>query len=460
VLPGFSPISVDRHDPITISDGAAKRMLGETPPVAEKTLRQVRGFVLRWCKQYLRPILKRPDFEEWLLGTSYNEKRKEELRQAMILNHGMPPPKKVRCKVKSFVKLEAYDQYKHARLINSRHDRFKVWCGPFFKAIEEQLYHTNGPIKFIKTVPVEDRPALIAALPKGLGCYSTDFTAYEKHFTAEVMHNIEFVLYRYMMPFLSREELNVLFSTLAGRNEISSRSGFRANVEARRMSGEMCTSLGNGFTNMILASYIADQKGGVVHGFVEGDDGLFVSNIKLTAEDYKKLGFEIKIKEEPDPCSASFCGLVFAESGQIIRDPRKFLMKFGWSHSCIQAGKKVHLELLRAKALSTLSETPHCPIVSAVAMAALDDTVGCNARFVEDGYHLNKPKSVVRPQPAHDTRVLFERLYHISVEDQLLIEDLISKRKLDEAAMLLGAPSLHYETRFVAPRPVSNTVWP
>jgi len=374
------------------------------------------------------------------------------LREAWEANHGLPPPRSVRRKVKSFVKLEAYEVYKHARLINSRSDRFKVWCGPFFKAIEDQVYNTTGPIRFIKHIPMDERPAAIAALPKGLRCYSTDFTSFEKHFTAEVMESIEFVLYKYMLPFLSEEELHILLSTLSGTNHLSSRTGFRAKVKARRMSGEMCTSLGNGFTNLILATYLANQAGGVISGFVEGDDGLFVTDVELTPQGYADCGFEIKIKEEPDPCSASFCGLVFSQSGQIIRDPRKFVSKFGWSHSCLYAGEKVHRELLRAKALSACYETPHCPIVGVVARKALQETQGSKARFVEDGYHSVVGCEIPDFDPSPDTRVLFERLYHISVASQLHIEDLISCGKIEEAALLMS-PDYHYTTRYVAPRP-------
>jgi hypothetical protein len=399
----------------------------------------------------------RPNFEEWLDSTDYNTARKAELRLANELNAGQPPPRHVCRKVKNFIKLEEYPNYKHARLINSRHDRFKAWSGPFFKKIEEQIYDVESNIRFIKHIPVQDRPALLRALPKGMRCYSTDFTAYEKHFTAELMHHCELILYEYMLPCLGPQGMHCLKQTLTGINHISSRNGFSAKVKARRMSGEMCTSLGNGFTNMMLALYLAEKKGGVIHGFVEGDDGIFVTNVELSAEDYKELGFEIKIVSEASPCEASFCGMIFADSGEIIRNPREFVSKFAWTGSCLEGGIKVKRELLRAKALSACYETPQCPIVGAIARYALQETRGVKPRFVYDGYHkvtdvIRDERNVAAFKPSSDTRVLFERKFHISIADQLNIERLCSQGKFDVAAQLMPPPAdvLHYVTRYVA----------
>lgn len=424
--------------------------------MSRSTLLGLRQCALRWCKRFLTPVLRRPSFSEWLDSTSFNEKRKEELRTAEAANRGSMPPLSVCRKVKNFIKHECYPEYKHARLINSRCDRFKVWCGPLFKAIEERVYDTAGPIRFIKHVPVVDRPALISALPKGMRCYSTDFTSFEKHFTADVMENIEMVLYDYMLPFLSKAERGQLHAVLTGVNEVRCRSGFRAKVKARRMSGEMCTSLGNGFTNLIIATYLAEQKGGYICGFVEGDDGLFCSTVDLSSSDYAACGFDAKVKVEADPCSASFCGMIFSDSGEIIRDPRQFFCKFSWTANYITAGLAVKKQLLRAKALSTVYETPQCPIVGALARRALQLTSGCNARFEEDGYHDTRliPRDVIglaKFHPSDDTRMLFAHKFGIGVSAQLYIEDLIMRGDMEGVVALMPPPAviLHYFTRYV-----------
>jgi hypothetical protein len=204
------------------------------------------------------------------------------------------------------------------------------------------------------------------------------------------------------------------------------------------MSGDMCTSLGNGFSNLMLAKFLVSRKGGTLEGFVEGDDGLFSTDVHLSAEDYEKLGFTIKIEEVDDPCHASFCGMVFSGSGEIIREPRRFMMGFGWTQSFINAGPHIMDELLRAKALSAVYETPQCPIVGAFARYALDHTGHVHPRFVRDGYHvLPDVLSVPFYSPKPDTRLLFEHLYGVSVETQLEIEAAVGAGDFARVAVLL-----------------------
>lgn len=410
-------------------------------------------FVRQWCEKNLVPITERPDFEEWLASTEYTIHRKDELRQAFIDNNFHFPPPAVACKVKNFVKLETYPEYKHARWINSRCDRFKVFCGPFFKKIEEQVYETSDTVRFIKHIPVDERPESLMQIPEGLRYYGTDYTSFEKHFSKEIMETIEFVLYDYMLEFLTHAEKKCLFDTLSGYNKLKSRLGFQARVKARRMSGEMCTSLGNGFTNMMLALFLAHEKNGHIYGYVEGDDGIFGTDFEMTPEDYKRLGFEIKIKSYENVGDASFCGMIFSSSGQIIRDPVNFLMKFGWSSSAIGCSHRVAQELLRAKALSAAYETPHCPVVGAAVRFALNKTEGYAPRFVSDGFH-KVPRDVINVplfNPSSSTRLQFERLFKVSIADQLVIEDKLMAGDFDVAHLLsLNMDGLHYETRYVA----------
>jgi len=422
--------------------------------VKSEVLDDLKNFVYNYVKTHYEPIIVRPDFEEWLDGTDNPQHRKDELRRAHEENQGQLPPEHACQRVKNFIKLEDYPFYKHARWINSRSDRFKVFCGPFFKKIEEVVYAAEGDVKFIKHIPVADRPKVLESIPKGMSYYGTDFTSFEKHFTKEIMQAIEFVLYDYMLPCMTKLEKECLFNTLSGYNRLKSRLGFKAVVKARRMSGEMCTSLGNGFTNMMLALYLAHIKNGHIYGYVEGDDGIFATDFPLLAEDYKKLGFEIKIISHERISDASFCGMIFADAGEIIRCPVAFLSKFGWTSTDLGAGENVKLGLLRAKALSACYETPQCPIVGVVARYALSKTEGVAARFVYDGYHKPIPRDSLNLQPfqpKEETRVLFSRIFHVSVDTQLLIESMINKGDFDVSRLLpLSRDGLHYTTRYVA----------
>jgi hypothetical protein len=378
------------------------------------------------------------DFEEWLSSTSYNDARKNELRFANEQLRGGLPTRKLASHIDTFVKTEFYPTLKHARMINSRHDAFKVWSGPRFKAIEEVIYDLPW---FIKHVPVPMRPFKIMDLRKS-GChyYATDFTAFESHFIPKLMNICECELYRWCLA--NERDAGFLCSILMGPNRMRTRTHVFATCRGRRMSGDMCTSLGNGFTNLMLAMFLVSEKHGSMQGYVEGDDGIFASTVPLTSSDYEKMGFTIKIEEVADPCSASFCGLIFADGGQIVRDPYKFLQGFGWTSSFINAGSRIMDELLRAKALSCVYETPQCPIVGALARAALKRTEHVHPRFVQDGYHDVLPDVVDIPAfaPSMATRELFSVLYGISIQHQLLLERALSSGNMQRVASLLPPP--------------------
>jgi hypothetical protein len=424
---------MDSNDPTTVSCAFKQRLFRDTPKIDSKELLSFARFVGKYVRSHydrVEPL----GFEEWLEGTSYNEQRKEQLRKIRSDDEFCRPTIK-RCQhIDTFVKTESYPEYKHARMINSRCDSFKVWSGPWFKAIEKMVYADHH---FIKHVPVKDRPALINGLKQaGLHYFETDYTSFEASFAPSLMRACECQLYSHAMGYT--EDSKFLNAVITGPNKMRTRSGCKATVRGRRMSGDMCTSLGNGFTNLMLALYFADKHGLVLDGYVEGDDGIFATKDVLRSADFAKLGFNIKIKEVDDPCCASFCGMVFSDSGEIIREPRDFLANFAWTSSFINGSDKLMQQLLRAKALSCVYETPQCPIVGALARIALHNTTGVVPRFVSDGYHVpHDVRNVPEFCPSNQTRELFEHLYGISVDAQLLIEDLITKEDMDGVASAL-----------------------
>lgn len=434
---GFAPICLDSSDPQTVDDAFKARLLRDIPKHDPEFLALFKRFVER--EVALLPVVdpSKVDFEEWVTSReSYNEERIQQLREAHYALKGGPPTRRQCSHIDSFVKTEAYPMFKHARMINSRSDPFKAWAGPWVSAVE-QIVYTHYP-NFIKHVPVPDRPAAVLSLKQaGRTYYQSDFTAFESHFTPDMMEACENVLLRHCLQKWDGAEL--VCKTNRGRNRCRTRSGVSAQLEGRRMSGDLWTSLGNGFTNLMLAKFLASLDGAELYGFVEGDDGLFATSANLTAEAYARLGFTIKLDIVKDPCKASFCGMIFAESGQIIRDPRKFLATFGWTHSFIQAGGKIMDELLLAKALSTLVESGQCPIVGVLARCAYERTKHLNPRFVLDGYHSTTTHNHAPPkfEPALDTRLLFEEVFGVSVEVQVAIENLIEANKLDQVCALL-----------------------
>jgi len=473
-IPGFAPICCDTNDPETQADGMRKRLMRDLPVPDPIILQDFAAFVRAWLIKHVDKAPCRMTLEEWLDQTNYSEGRKAEIRAASELCRGGRPNRHEAMKVKSFGKTESYAVYKFLRWINSRSDKVKAWFGPLMKSVESIIYKLRW---FIKHVSVPDRPGKLSGLARsGLRYFLSDFTAFESHFTPEIMNSCEMLLYRHVLGFMTEDEADFMQSVLTGQNRLRTRQGVFATVKGRRMSGDMCTSIGNGFTNLMLAMYLANKKGvdpDDFLGYVEGDDGIFALPIELNAEDYKPLGWTIKIREVEHPCTmiplrkepedpaegmyfSAFCGIVCSEDGDILRDPRSFLANFGWTSSCVHAGDKVLKELQRAKALSAVYETPNCPIVGALARKALELTRGCVARFVDDGFHYvprDEGKVLAKVgalNPSLATRELFSRLFGISPEVQVMIEERFAHGNFN--VMDLVAPNsdtLHYEARFV-----------
>lgn len=226
---------------------------------------------------------------------------------------------------------------------------------------------------------------------------------------------------------------------LVGTNRLRTRRGMTAEVQGRRMSGDMCTSLGNGFTNLMVFLFICEEYKMSGLGFVEGDDGIFAVQGELRAEMFAALGFTVDIKEIQSPGDGHFCGMQFSSDYTLVKDARDVMRKFGWTHSNIHAGDKVMKELLRAKALSLAYELPDCPIVWAIAKRALADTAGSEPRFVYDGYHMPPPAQINLDfgHPSDCARRYYESRYGVSVAEQLRIEEAILAGSHD---MLLSPP--------------------
>lgn len=435
---GYCPPHPDANDFRTMASGVMKRFARKTPTPDPLVLRDFREFVKKRIGEILKPLAPDYDisFEAWLVKCPYPEWRKAELREMWEENYGIL--KQQHFSVKSFMKDETYPEFKHARGINARHDMFKCWIGRFFKAIEEQLYEYPA---FIKHVPVPDRPDYIMEMMHTLGgkYVATDYTAYESHFTKELM-SIEFELYRYMTQYLPEHDKFMLLcnKVLAGVNHCQYKF-FTVDLEATRMSGEMNTSLGNGFMNLMAFEYCCHVKGTQCVGVVEGDDGLFrIDGPAPTAEDFERIGFTIKIEYHDTLQEASFCGIIFDEDDRInITDPADVLLNFGWAGTRYTKCGDVRLkELLRAKSLSYLYQYSGCPVIQSLANYGLRMTKHIDLnRYLSKSRNISTymreqylemmrdfSKIVSKPVPLR-TRQLVEKKFGITVEMQISLEE-------------------------------------
>lgn len=460
---GVSMPIPDLQNANTALEGALYRFLRDIPN-SKKPNKHFRRFVKLWVRHNLTPIEHSEDlsFESWIKTTPYSDTRKQELRRVHteIMESG-----KYKTEVKAFLKDEFYLDYKHARCINSRHDDCKVLLGPYFQAITEKLFDIGTIPWFIKKVPLPERPDYIYDMMYEPGRYyvCTDYTSYESSFTKTRQYDCERILYTEMLrnhP-LKHHFIDLYDNGLIGTNNIKFK-WFKLSVEAKRMSGEMNTSLGNGFSNLMFFLYIAKRLNLLnPRGVVEGDDGLFTFDSSISIDkissamktEFVKLGLDIKIDVHQKLSHASFCGMIFDDSDRtIIGNPLKIISSFGWTSAKYLAARlTIKNMLLRSKALSMAYQYPRCPLITELARSMLRLTLKCDVlTFLQkhatsflDSYHLEIVRDAARldhdgklilGEPGLNTRALFDELYGITIPEQLHIENYF--RNLDSLDQL------------------------
>jgi len=237
---------------------------------------------------------------------------------------------------------------------------------------------------------------------------STDHTAFEAAMVPEVMRSYELPVYRHILSCLQggSDMADILDAILAGENKCEFGHGptrIKVKLLGTRMSGDVCTSVGNGITNYLGAKYeycvvnnTWDEPDYGITGVVEGDDGLFVAQgIPPTPEQFKDAGFIVKMTEAKDLGHAGFLKLYWDRSnmdetllheiegktrseirpfidGRIchVLDCRSNICKCGWTMAQQKNGNDFALAKLRmAKAMSLVMESGDSPILKAFSVA-------------------------------------------------------------------------------------------
>jgi len=434
-VPGVALPHVDPNDTDTVLDGIRKRFACKMPDMEMALQIKFHKFVRAWIRKNLKPLKADSDVsvETWLKSTNYPQWRREELLKKYLKIQD--PLDKRWADVKSFIKDEVYPDYKHAKAINSRTDEYKTLVGPIFRLIEKQLFALPY---FIKKIPVRDRPQHIIDrhYKPGAKYFATDFTAFEAHHKYYLYLICSFELYTYMaMDLPSGPQWLRLISYMLGTNKCVFKV-LIAFIKATKMSGEMDTSLCNGFTNLMLMLFMFfEETGEEVEPSVEGDDGITDFFTSPPSEDLiRRMGLKLKAEVHEQLETASFCGMVFDFKDRgIVADPLAELATFGWTTARYQrSGQKRHMELLRAKAYSLIYQYPACPILVSLGLYGLRVTEGYRMRApITNEYERSmwnemmnfiREKGLPAVPPQDNTRRLVERLYNVSIDDQKKIE--------------------------------------
>lgn len=349
-----------------------------------------------------------------------------------------------------FEKDEWYPEYKIPRGIHPEPEVVKCIMGRLFKSIELVVYALTK--YFVKHVPVLQRPAHIMSTLRVAGnvYLQTDFKSFEAGFWPALMHRIEFHMYRFMLRNNPRELaiMNAYEKIRCGWCLVKYKD-VQCRVKGRRLSGQMCTSLGNTWTNFVMLTFMM-AKAGVrfddMRVACEGDDGLAsvspnVAGFMARSKIPEQCGMKMTMETSRELSEASFCGINFDEQDLVnITDPWPKVADFGWvSGAHVTCNKQKLLALGRAKAMSLAYQYYRCPILFALARYGLRVTVEAKSRvhkmltdspflneyerplYLQAEEFLNKGIDFKASIPLR-TRFLMERTYGVSVAQQQAIE--------------------------------------
>lgn len=332
-----------------------------------------------------------------------------------------------------------YPVPKYPRIINARKDAFKTRTGPIFKRIEQELFKLKW---FAKYIPVDQRARYICNIIRQVGAriIVTDYTSWEALLLPAVMFQCELRLYKYMTQLLQDQEwYEIVEAVFTGTNKIKFKK-FWATIVGTRMSGEMCTSLGNSFTNLMVTLFVCHKLRIVgVRGLTEGDDGIFSMFDRIPdSTHFARLGFIVKMVEVDNISEASFCGIISDECDLInVKDPIEALLDFGWAHQQYSGAKQRKLlRILRTKAFSLLYQYAGCPILDALARYGLRITDGLKFKLPADMTNYEKDRfmsmwrkyklDLPNKKTPWRTRLLVERKFGVFVADQIEIENYLN----------------------------------
>lgn len=434
----------DLEDPATVQLGAKKRLGTPLQAPDPKMLDRSKVIVTRIIKEQVERIhdLDILSVEGWLAHSSYTEAEKQVIRDAPDIDPDAmsdPENRKLINDFASFIKEEFYPSFKAPRTIQGLSASMKKFLGPVIHALEQVLFKLPH---FAKFIPVNERARWMNKkfMPMG-SCpkAASDFTSYEQSWIRPVMEVFEMPLIEHMLESCSIfQKFMVVFRSMETSPATLVFKWLCVTVGAVRKSGTTNTSFSNGGGTWLIHEALGEILGlGQLVGCFEGDDGLFCysSGRFPTPADYAKLGFDVKLEIHEESSRASFCGIVYDPIDCVnIVDPIKTLNRIGWISRYYVRAKGTKLKaLLRSKAMSLCVQCVDCPILADCAQWLLRVTRSIDARWVATarcttwwdreilrmsrGFNFN-----ITPNVPHNTRLLMEDVFGVSVRVQLEYE--------------------------------------
>lgn len=440
------PFCTDPSSSTNLSTGWRKRLVPVLPKGNPMLYRELELFVKNYLSTHFTPIpnIKYSEhvFNEWLEHTHYDGPRIFSLKQTFSrfskMNFRFP---KTAFNGSTFIKREFYEAPKDVRFINSRSDLFKIYIGPYIKYVEDQVYKDPH---FVKGLPIDQLPQKLVKLKQWDYILETDYSSFESSFCYEYVQVVEMQMFKYFFS-NNPDILNIILQSYETspnhqRTQKLNNPNYSLELTGCRLSGEMWTSLGNGFSNLMNMLFLCKNKDIECDGFVEGDDGLFgLSAPLLTNEDFASLGFVIKMEYENQVQNTTFCGNTFSdESMKLLINPENIGRMF-WTCApqYLNARGNRLKDLFRSKAASMYVTGRYTPIAGLLAYNMLQ-RFGKGNTFSVKGYWRHeiaeyfKKLECVKPVINYHDRVLYSQKFMIPISDQLLIEKFINLNDNDE----------------------------
>jgi len=299
---------------------------------------------------------------------------------------------------------------------------------------------------FVKKIPAAQKADYMFARLFRPGCkiFANDFVALEASYQRAISFAIAFVVYKYIMQAIPGfwQFMERYVQSVCGMQKLRN-FYIVAWIICKLMSGEMDTSTRNGLTNFAVLEFLAWLNRSHYLSAIEGDDSAntVVSGVAPTCEQFRAVGFDVKLEFPECLEEMSFCGMVFdTEDRAIVANPLKVLAEVGLMEPKYQhAGRKLRQQLMRSKGYSYCHQYSGAPIIQSLGECILRLTADTDMSdflqkriHFQDTYHYEQMCEYlasldvpVKPI-GNRTRNLVARLYGFSVERQLMIEDYLA----------------------------------
>lgn len=372
--------------------------------------------------------------------------------------------------VEAFVKAEKLNCYKLSkpRVIMGRSPRYNLQLATFLKPLEHAVYpafrgwgrmYTRTRL-IAKGLNGEERASLLRRKMlshPNMVCFEVDCKSFEAHLTLSMLRE-EHGVYRHLFPDSELSRLLRWQEKFRGRF----RNGVRYRAKGVRASGDFNTGLGNTLIMCALVVAVGRSLSTRFDFLADGDNAVvFVaqSDLHLWLRELPRLFLSMGHEAEIGVASSEVSGIVFGQSKPLcvngrwtmVRNPYRVMSNAFCGHQ--------HYGEMRG-GLSVLKSVAYCesvlnrgvPVLQAFAHAMLVRLR--SVPFVRQGFDLGnyEYQRVVSLSDrwalanveviSNESRLLFEKSWGISVEEQLVMEASFSVGSLPES--WVGVPVDEY----------------